>query len=89
MNTQIIVATGVIMGSGVINAIIKNKPVTPVVIGGYVFMLLLSILDLFGGDMSKLASALAMLAMLYVLIYEFPWQQILTAVRGTQPNTKG
>lgn len=82
MNKPIIVATVVIAGSGVVNAWTQSKPLTPVILGSYVFMLVLSIADAFGGDIAKIASALAMLAMTYVLISEFPWGVILSTVRG-------
>lgn len=45
-------------------------------------MLVLSLADMFGGEISKLASALAMLAVIYILLTVFPWQQIISFARG-------
>lgn len=50
--------------------------------GGYIFTLVLALLDMFGGEMSIFAGALAMLAMLYVLLTEFPWATLIQAARG-------
>jgi hypothetical protein len=82
MDTKIIVAGFVIGGSGVINAIINNKPLTPILIGSYVLVLVLAITQSFGGPIATLSDALAMLAMLYVLLVEFPWKQLLSFVQG-------
>lgn len=82
MNKKIIIAAFVITGSGVINAWSHNKPVTPVILGSYIFVLLLSIADMFGGPLADISSALAMLAVVYVLLTEFPWQQILKTAQG-------
>src|SRR5258708_15360983 len=62
MNRKIIVAVVVITGSGVVNAILNKKALTPVIIGSYVFLFVLSVLDMYGGPMSSLAGAPAKLA---------------------------
>jgi hypothetical protein len=62
----------------------NNKPITRVIIGGYVFMLMLSVGDMFGGDIGKLMSALALLAATYVLLVEFPWTAIINLLQGKQ-----
>lgn len=82
MNNHIIAAGLIIVGSGVVQAWTSKKPITPVIIGGYVFMLILSILDMFGGQISTIASALAMLAVVYVLLNVFPWSQISSLLKG-------
>lgn len=79
MNKKIIVATLVIAGSGVVNAWIKKQPITKVILGSYIFVLVLSVIDMFGGPLSQLATALAMLAVTYVLVSEFPWSTVLKA----------
>lgn len=64
INKHIVVATLGLIAIGVVkhnNS--PNTPLTPVLIGGYVFMLALSVLDLFGGQASQLASGLAMVAL--------------------------
>ena len=78
MNKHIIAATLVIGGSGVIKAWQSNQPITPVIIGSYVFMLVLSILDLFGGQVSTLAGALAMVAMIGVILNT--WTPLLSTI---------
>lgn len=87
MNKQIVIATAVIAGSGIISSWQKKQPITPVILGAYVFMLLLAILDAFGGDISKLASALALLAMTAVVVNQFPWQTILGTLQGKKTGT--
>lgn len=64
------------------NAWTNQKPITPVIIGSYIFILIMSIMDMFGGGLSDLASALSMLAVTYVLLTEFPWSTILKFVQG-------
>lgn len=76
-------------GSGVMNAAINKTKVTPVIMGAYIFLLILAILDTFGGQLSVLSGALAMLAVVYVLIGVdpttkktiFPWDTILGVVK--------
>jgi hypothetical protein len=82
MNDKIIIAVVVIAGAGITNAWLNKKPITTVVIGSYILLLVLSLLDMFGGKISELASALAMLAVVYVLLTEVPWQQIIALVQG-------
>lgn len=75
-------AVVVIAGSGVVNAWLNKKPITMVVIGSYILLLVLSVMDMFGGKISQLASAIAMLAVVYVLLTEFPWKQLISVVQG-------
>ena len=82
MNKKIIVAVVVIGGSGVVNSIVNHKPLTPVLLGSYILLLVLAIADMFGGAFSDIAGAIAMLAMVYVLLTEFPWKTILQTVQG-------
>lgn len=85
MNRSIIIAAFVIGGSGVANSLIAKKPITPVIMGSYIFVLLTAILDMFGGSMAALASALSMLAVTYVLLTEVPWNQIIAFAQGKKP----
>lgn len=89
MNKKIIVAAVVITGSGVVNAWQAQKPITPVILGGYIFILILAVLDMFGGPVSDLASALAMLAATYVLLTEFPWSKIIGLVKPETATNQG
>lgn len=68
VNKHIIAATLIIGVSGIIKAWQSKKPITPVILGSYVFMLVLSIIDMFGGKASQLAGALAMLAVVAVIL---------------------
>jgi len=81
MNKTIVASTAIITGSGLVNAYTKKQPITRVIIGGYVLMLMLSIGDLFGGDFAKIMSAIAVLAATYVLLTEFPWAAIRSEER--------
>jgi len=82
MNKHITAAALIIMLSGVLKAWASQTPITRVIIGGYVLLLILAILDLFGGPLSRLASAIAMLAVVYVLLNQFPWSTVLAALQG-------
>lgn len=82
MNRQIIVAAIIIGASGVANAWINSKPITTVIIGSYVFLLILALMDMYGGTLSTLSGALAMVAATYVLLTEFPWQKVISLVQG-------
>lgn len=84
MNSHIVAAVLIIGGVGVIKAYSAKpaKPITPVIIGSYVLLLLLALLDFFGGGLSQVASALAMLAVVTVILTEFPWQTAISLVQG-------
>jgi hypothetical protein len=86
MNRKIIVAVFIIGGSGVVKSAMNKTAVTPVILGSYIFLLVLSILDAIGGPIAQLAGALAMLAAVVVLLTEFPWQTILGAVGVNQTS---
>ena len=87
MNQKIVVAVFIIGGSGIIHAVVNKTAITPVIIGSYIFLLVASILDIFGGQASQFAGALALLAATYVLLTEFPWTQILGMVKGTSASS--
>jgi hypothetical protein len=82
MNTKVITAVVVIAGAGVVSAWMAKKPISGVLIGSYILLLVLSLMDMFGGKLSQLASALAMLAVVYVLLTEIPWQTIIKVAQG-------
>lgn len=64
-----------------VQVFINHGKIARVLIGTYVFLLLLALVDLIGGGASQIASALAILAALYVGLTQFPWQQLLQAVK--------
>lgn len=82
MNNKIIVAVLFIGGTGVIRAFTENKSLTPVLLGSYILLLVLAIADMFGGKIAELSSAIATVAVIYVLLTQFPWNDILTALKG-------
>jgi len=82
MNKSIVVAVFVIGGVGVVNRLLVQKPITTIVIGSYLLLLILALMDMFGGGMSKLASAFALLATTYVVLTELPWQQVINFLQG-------
>lgn len=88
MNKKIVVAGVVIIGTGVIKAATSGGKLTPVFIGGYIFIFLLAIADAFGGPLSEFSGALAMIAMLSILLTQFPWSAVLGLVGGGK-GTKG
>lgn len=83
MNKKIAVAAFIIVGSGVVNALLHGGRFTPVFIGGFVFVVVLSIVDFFGGPLAQFSSALAMIAVVYILLAQFPWADILKAIGST------
>lgn len=89
MNKKIVIAAVIIVGSGVVNAMLRGGRMTPVFIGGFVFVVVMSILDFFGGPLSTFSSALAMIAVLYILLTQFPWAALLKAVGSTGGKTGG
>lgn len=72
VNKQVIASTLVIMAVGIVHAWTAKPPqgITSVVMGGYGVMLVLAVIDLFGGGMQRLASALSLLAVVFVLLLE-------------------
>lgn len=82
MNTKIIVSVMIIAGTGIANAWSNNKPITAIVLGSYILLLVLSVMDMFGNGLSQLASAIALLAMTYVVLTEFPWKTIIKTIQG-------
>lgn len=87
MNKKVIVVAFVVAGSGIVNSWINKKPLTPVIMGAYIFVLMLAVMDAFGGELSTLAGAFSMLIMTYVLLVEFPWSTILKFVQGQPAQT--
>lgn len=88
MNKKVVASAVLIGFVGVSQAAIGGRAITPVVTGAYVFLLMLAILDMFGGQASTLAGALAMLAVVYVLLTQFPWSAVTGAVKGKQTGGK-
>ena len=78
LNKHIIAATLIIGASGIVKAWQSKKAITPVILGSYVFMLVLSIADLAGGQVSQLAGGIAMVAMLAVILNT--WTPILGTI---------
>ena len=87
MNKHIIVAAFVVGGSGVLNSWHNQKPITPVIIGTFIFVLVLALVDSFAPPkMQTVVGAIAMLAVMYVLLTEFPWDWIFQALKSSGQN---
>ena len=90
VNKKVIIAVFVVGGIGVMKAVTKQEPITPVILGSYVFLLVLSVADLAGGQISNVVGGLAMVAVLTSILYDFPWstlQALLTKPAGQPENT--
>lgn len=88
VNKHVIIATAGLMAVGVIKKVEnKDSVYSTVFIGGFIFMLALSVADLFGGNMSKLASGLAYVALINGILTEIP-PSFLTKIT-TPPGTPG
>lgn len=88
MNKKIVVAALFIGGMGAYNALKNSRPVTPIILGSYIFLFVLAILDMFGGAIANLAGALSMVAVVYVLLTEVPWTDIGKFVGGSASASK-
>lgn len=88
VNRQVIASTLIIMAVGIVHAWQAKQGITAVVMGGYGVMIVLSVIDLFGGGMAQVASALSLLAVVFVLLLEgVPIIQNLTS--GGAAGTNG
>jgi hypothetical protein len=71
--TQVILAgSAIIITVGVVNALNKNKPLTPVFAGGIGILLIASLLQAFGGQAEKLAEGFVGLATTAVILTDGP-----------------
>lgn len=68
VNRPILIAVFGIGAIAFVNGVVAKKPITRVLIAMYILLLLLSILDAFGGLLSTLAGAIAMLAFITMLL---------------------
>jgi len=84
MNPTAIILSGglLIITVGVVNAIQKNKPLTPVFAGGVGVLLLASLLQMFGAEAEKLAVGFVGLAATAVILTDGP--QLFTALSKAQ-----
>lgn len=87
VNGHVVAAVAVIGAVGLFNAWTNKRHISPVIIGALVFLLVLSVLDMFG-PLRGLASALAMLAVLYVVLTQFPWSALTSLVGGSSNGSK-
>lgn len=81
-NNTILIGGLLIISVGFVNATINNRPKTPVFAGGIGFLFLASLLDTFGGNASKFATAIVGLATFTVLLVEGP--ALVTALQNAQ-----
>lgn len=82
-NNTILIGGVVIITFGAVSALYNSKPETPVFIGGIGFILLASLIDMFGGEWSKLASGLVGLSVVTVILVEGP--SLFAAIQGMKP----
>lgn len=74
------------MGLGTAKGVVASGTpiVTPIIMGAYIVLLVLAVIDLFGGMAAQVASALAMLALLTVILTQFPFTAITKALASAQ-----
>lgn len=82
MNNKIIVSVLFIGGTSVVKALTDGKPLTPILLGSYILLIILAIADMFGGRVSQIAGGISMIAVIYVLLNEFPWSTLSKALKG-------
>lgn len=68
INQQIVISAGGITAVGVVTALSQGKGITRIVLGGYLLAVFLSVADLFGGAVSSIAGAIAMVALVAVIL---------------------
>ena len=72
VNRHILITTVVILAGGIVQQFSgKGAGYTRTIVGALLFMLILSLIDVFGGPASTLASALAMVTLVYVALDVF------------------
>ena len=70
MDNVVLVEGGVIIGLGVLYTVQNNRPVTPVFVGGVGLLLLVSLLEVLGGNAFLIGKALLSLATFSIVIAE-------------------
>lgn len=70
LNGHILLAVVVIGGAGIINAYtaVPPRPIERVLLGSGIFLIVLSLLDMFGGRAGEIAGGLAFLAMVVAIL---------------------
>lgn len=87
MDNIILVEGGIIILFGTVYVIQHNRPVTPVIAGSVGLLLLVGLLDAFGGGYAKVGKALLSLATFTVVIAE--GSSVFSAINNaTQKGTK-
>lgn len=80
INTHIIIAVGIIGASGIIRVWTgqgsQGSSITKVLLGADVLLIVLAVVDFFGGPLSVLAGSIAMLAAFVVVLTQIPWQTL-------------
>lgn len=87
VNKAILIGALGITATGVVVAVTKQKPITPVIMGGYVLCLVASIADLAGGEISRLMGDIVLAALFGVVLTELPWDTLLGLVNGQGAQT--
>jgi hypothetical protein len=82
VNRPVVVAVVLIGGTGMLRANLTGQPFTPVMVGSLMLLIFLSLLDLFGGVLSVIASSLALLALVATLLRDLP--DIIQALQSAQ-----
>lgn len=87
MDNVILVEGGIILVLGVVYVIQNNRPVTPVFVGAIGVLLIVSLLEVFGGIWATVGKALLSLATFSVLIAE--GGSLLSGLQNALNKSKG
>jgi hypothetical protein len=88
VNRQVLIAVFGIAGIAIFKSVTsKGAPVSRILLGAYVLLLLLGLLDVFGGVFSTIAGGIAMLALVTMLLTEVNWGAIATLAGGGGKGT--
>lgn len=66
----------------------NTKPVTPILMGAYVVLVVAALLDLFGGQLSIIVGRICLLALLTVILTQFPWSVVTQWLGSAQAKQK-
>lgn len=89
MNSSRLILASVagIAAVSIFNAVQKKQGITRIVAGAYILLLLLSLLDLFGGAWAQIAGGIAMLALVTVVLTQIPWASLTLFTKGSTATT--
>lgn len=97
VNHKIVVAVFGVGAIAMFNSVVFNRspagqntgqPISKILLGTYVLLLLLGLLDIIGGVVSQIAGGIALLALLTMALTQIPWGALGTLAQGGGPSNQ-